>query len=85
MSQFAGWLAQRYRNNRCLSNYEVAADVRNFDASTLSPLDKGIVCLDNDCIEYVDRHYLYRGWAAMWGFVFIGWCWYSCLRLHMQR
>lgn len=72
MSQFAGWLAQRYRNNRRLDNYEVAADVRNFDASTLAPLDKGIVYLDDDCIEYVDRHFLYRGWAAMWGFVVIG-------------
>ena len=72
MSQFAGWLAQRYRNNRRLDNYEVAADVRNFDASTLAPLDEGIVYLDDDCIEYVDRHFLYRGWAAMWGFVVIG-------------
>ncbi|MBO1748567.1 DUF6708 domain-containing protein [Stenotrophomonas indicatrix] len=72
MSQFAGWLAQRYRNNRPLAGYENAADVRNFDSSTFAPLDKGIVYLDDDCIEYVDRHFLYRGWAAMWGFVVIG-------------
>ncbi|HGM7334996.1 TPA: DUF6708 domain-containing protein [Stenotrophomonas maltophilia] len=71
MSQFAGWLAQRYRNNRFLTGYEVAADVRNFDASALMPLDKGVVYLGDNCIEYIDRHFLYRGWAVMWGFVVI--------------
>lgn len=72
MSQFAGWLAQRYRNNRRLTEYEIAADVRKFDSSTVAPLDQGIIYLDDDCIEYVDRHFLYRGWAAMWGAVVLG-------------
>lgn len=72
MSQFAGWLAQRYRNNRSLTEYEVAADVRRFDSSIMTPLDQGIIYLDDECIEYVDRHFLYRGWAAMWGGVIFG-------------
>ncbi|WP_154582417.1 DUF6708 domain-containing protein [Stenotrophomonas maltophilia] len=71
MSQFAGWLAQRYRNNRPLTEYEKAADVRRFDSSTFVPIDKGIIAIDDDCIEYVDRHFLYRGWALMGASVFI--------------
>ena len=43
MTQFAGWLAQRYRNNRPLTEYEKAADVRNFDSSTFTPIAAGIV------------------------------------------
>lgn len=72
MSQFAGWLGQRYRNNRSLTDYEIAADVRKFDSSGVTPLDQGIVYLDDDYIEYVDRHFLYRGWGAMWGCVILG-------------
>lgn len=71
MSQFAGWLAQRYRNNRPLTGYEKAADVRNFDSSTFAPIDKGIIAIDDDCIDFVDRHFLYRGWALMGASVFI--------------
>lgn len=71
MSQFAGWLTQRYRNNRPLAEYERAADVRHFDSSTFVPIDKGIIAIDDDCIEYVDRHFLYRGWALMGASVFI--------------
>lgn len=71
MSQFAGWLAQRYRNNRTLSEYEKAANVRQFNSSTFVPLDQGIIAIDDGCIEYVDRHFLYRGWAAMGGSVFV--------------
>lgn len=71
MSQFAGWLAQRYRNNRPLTEYEKRADVRRFDSSTFTPIDKGIISIDDDSIEYVDRHFLYRGWALMGASVFI--------------
>lgn len=28
--------------------------------------------LDDEYIEYVDRHFLYRGWGAMWGCVILG-------------
>lgn len=72
MSQFAGWLAQRYRNNRPLTEYEMRADVRQFDSSTFTPIDKGIIAIDDDYLEYVDRHFRYRGWAAMWGCVILG-------------
>lgn len=71
MSHFAGWLAQRYRNNRPLTEYEIAADVRNFDSSSMTPLDKGIIYLYDECIECVDRHFRYRGWGAMWGWVIL--------------
>lgn len=71
MSQFAGWLAQRYRNNRPLSKYEEGADVRQFDSSTVTPIDKGIIGMDADSLEYADRHFLYRGWALMGGSVFV--------------
>jgi len=71
MSQFAGWLAQRYRNNRPLTEYERRADVRQFDSSTFTPIDKGIISIDDDCLEYVDRHFRYRGWAFMGASVFI--------------
>jgi len=72
MSQFAGWLAQRYRNNRPLTEYERRADVRQFDSSTLTPIDMGIIAIDDDCLECVDRHFRYRGWAGMWGVVILG-------------
>ena len=71
MSQFAGWLAQRYRNNRPLTEYERRADLRQFDSSTFTPIDKGIIYIDDNCIEYVDRHFRYRGWALMGASVFI--------------
>lgn len=71
MSQFAGWLAQRHRNNRPLSKYEEGADMRQFDSSTFTPIDKGIIGMDADRMEYVDRHFLYRGWALMGGSVFV--------------
>ncbi|MHC1651893.1 DUF6708 domain-containing protein [Stenotrophomonas maltophilia] len=71
MSQFAGWLAQRYRNNRPLTEYERRADVRQFDSFTFTPIDKGIISIDDDCLEYVDRHFRYRGWAFMGASVFI--------------
>jgi hypothetical protein len=67
MSQFAGWLAQHYRVNRPLSDYERISDVSNFDASGLKPIDQGIIDLNPVFVEYVDRHFLYRGWGAMWG------------------
>jgi len=46
--------------------------VRQFDSSTFTPIDKGIIAIDDDYIEYVDRHFRYRGWALMGASVFIG-------------
>ncbi len=67
MSQFAGWLGQRYRVNRPLSEYERLADVRLLDSTAMDPIDQGIIKIDECSIEYVDRHFVYRGWGAMWG------------------
>jgi len=71
MSAFAGWLAQRYRVNRPLSDAERNADVRNFDGMVKDPIDQGIIALNPTFIEYVDRHFHYRGWGAMWGLLVI--------------
>lgn len=67
MSQFAGWPAQRYHINRPVSDYEKIADLRKIDSSSVTPIDQGIIALNDVYMEYVDRHFLYRGWAAMWG------------------
>jgi len=72
MSAFAGWLTQRYGVNRPLSDAERNADVRNFDGMAKDPIDQGIIALNPTFIEYVDRHFHYRGWrGAMWGLVVI--------------
>lgn len=63
MSAFAGWLAQRYGVNRPLSDAERNADVRNFDGMAKDPIDQGIIALNPTFIEYVDRHFYYRGWG----------------------
>ncbi|WP_314402101.1 hypothetical protein [Stenotrophomonas rhizophila] len=67
MSAFAGWLAQRYRVNRPLSDAESNADVRNFDGMVKDPIDQGIIALNPTFIEYVDRHFHYRGWGRCGG------------------
>lgn len=72
MSQFAGWLGQRYRVNRPLSEYERLADVRLLDSTEIDPIDQGIIRIDECSIEYVDRHFVYRGWGAMWGSLVAG-------------
>lgn len=64
MSQFAGWLGQRYRVNRPLSEYERLADVRLLDSTAMDPIDQGIIKIDECSIEYVDRHFVYRGWGG---------------------
>jgi len=67
MSQFAGWLSKKYVVDRVRTAYEKSADVENFDSSGYMPMDRGIIYADDTCMEYVDRHFLYRGWAAMGG------------------
>ena len=72
MSQFAGWLAQRYKVGRSLSDYEIAAgfgSLRSFRVS--KPIDQGLIAINSTYLEYVDRHFDYRGWAAMWGALLI--------------
>ncbi|MDI9275234.1 DUF6708 domain-containing protein [Stenotrophomonas sp. PFBMAA-4] len=69
MSQFAGWLSSKYVVGRAPTAYEENADLGNFDSSGFTPVDRGIIRVDEACLEYVDRHFLYRGWAAMGGAV----------------
>ncbi|KAF1016761.1 MAG: hypothetical protein GAK31_00019 [Stenotrophomonas maltophilia] len=51
MSQFAGWLAQRYKNSRSISDYENIADVNLFDSSAYTPIDQGVIAIGDDFIE----------------------------------
>lgn len=68
MSQFAGWLAQCYKVGRPLSDYELVAGFDNLSSFNVSkPVDQGLIAVNSTYIEYVDRHFDYRGWAAMWG------------------
>ncbi len=72
MSQFAGWLAQRYKVERPLSDYEVAAGFDKLCSFKISkPIDQGLIAINSTYMEYVDRHFDYRGWAAMWGALMI--------------
>lgn len=72
MSQFAGWLAQLYKVGRPLSDYGRAAGFQNLSAFNVSkPIDQGLIAINSTYVEYVDRHFDYRGWAAMWGMLMI--------------
>lgn len=67
MSQLSGWLSRRYKVNRNLSQHEIDADLRRIDLPAFTPVDQGIIALNDTYIEYVDRHFRYRGWGLMWG------------------
>ncbi|UDM53392.1 DUF6708 domain-containing protein [Cupriavidus sp. MP-37] len=70
--EYAGWLT-RYTVSRPLREYEVAEylDTKQ-PASTLPPNDHGVLAMNSTFVEYVDRHFLQRGWAAMGATPFVG-------------
>ena len=67
---FDGWLT-RYKVNRPLNKYELTYRLKALDAISLPPVDKGAVKMNGGFIEYVDRYFFWRGWAAM-GFLMVG-------------
>ncbi|WP_354675409.1 DUF6708 domain-containing protein [Cupriavidus alkaliphilus] len=69
--EYAGWLT-RYKLNRTLREYEIAEhlDPRQRIAD-LPPNDHGLLRLNSTFVEYMDRFFLQRGWAAMGGAPFI--------------
>lgn len=76
---FDGWLT-RYKVNRPLNKYELTYRLKALDAISLPPVDKGAVKMNGGFIEYVDRYFFWRGWAAM-GFLMVGGC---CYILHCR-
>ncbi|WP_265920869.1 DUF6708 domain-containing protein [Cupriavidus nantongensis] len=69
--QYAGWLT-RYKVNRPLHAYE---DEEHLDprrpVEDLPPNDHGVLRVNSTFVEYMDRFFLERGWAAMGGAPFI--------------
>ena len=63
---FDGWVT-RYKLNRPLNKYELHNRLSVKKPVELPPLDKGIIKLNSSFMEYVDRYFFWRGWAAMSG------------------
>ena len=75
---FDGWLT-RYKVNRPLNKYELSSDLKVLDAMNLPPVDKGVVKMNGSYMEYVDRYFVWRGWAAMGCIVIAAVCLYFVL------
>ena len=75
---FDGWLT-RYKVNRPLNKYELSSDLKVLDAINLPPIDKGVVKMNGSYMEYVDRYFVWRGWAAMGCIVIAAVCLYFVL------
>lgn len=67
---FDGWLT-RYKLNRPLNKYELNNRLELGHPIKLPPMDKGVLRVNSSFIEYVDRYFAWRGWAAM-GFAMVG-------------
>ena len=80
---FDGWLT-RYKVNRPLNKYELSNRLKVLDAINLPPADKGAVKLNSVFIEYVDRYFVWRGWAAAGGVVLGGVFLYMTSRLALS-
>ncbi|WP_157395899.1 DUF6708 domain-containing protein [Pseudomonas weihenstephanensis] len=80
---FDGWLT-RYKVNRPLNKYELSNRLKVLDAIKLPPADKGAVKLNGVFIEYVDRYFVWRGWAAAGGVVLGGVFLYMTSRLALS-
>ena len=66
---FDGWLIP-HKLNRPLNKYELNNRIEVGNPIKLSPMDKGMLRVNSCFIEYVDRYFFWRGWAAM-GFVML--------------
>lgn len=64
---FDGWLT-RYKKNCLLREYEISSRLsRKVVIEALPPIDKGLLRMNGVFVEYVDRYFYLRGWAAMGG------------------
>ncbi|GLX90411.1 hypothetical protein Pfra02_29790 [Pseudomonas fragi] len=64
---FDGWLT-RYKKNCLLREYEIRSRLsRKVVIEALPPIDKGLLRMNGVFVEYVDRYFYLRGWAAMGG------------------
>ena len=69
--QYAGWLT-RYKINRPLEAYEEEEHLDpKMPIGELPLVDHGILRMNSSYIEYMDRFFLERGWAAMGGVPFV--------------
>ncbi|SOZ63295.1 conserved membrane hypothetical protein [Cupriavidus taiwanensis] len=65
--EYAGWLT-RYKINRPLREYEVEEHLSpKQPVSDLPPNDHGLLRVNSTFVEYMDRFFLQRGWAAFAG------------------
>ena len=64
---FDGWLT-RCKKNCLLREYEIRSRLsRKVVIEALPPIDKGLLRMNGVFVEYVDRYFYLRGWAAMGG------------------
>ncbi|WP_147310515.1 DUF6708 domain-containing protein [Cupriavidus phytorum] len=69
--QYAGWLT-RYKLNRPLHSYEEDEHLApRLPVNELPPNDHGVLRVNSTFVEYMDRFFLERGWAAMGGAPFV--------------
>lgn len=63
---FDGWIT-KYKTDRLLSDYETQARLDPEVPTPLPPIDNGILKANNVFVEYMDRYFFLRGYAAMGG------------------
>lgn len=64
---FDGWLTP-YKKNRSLATYERESQlILGRPVNILDPIDRGLLKFNSTFLEYTDRYFYLRGWAAMGG------------------
>ena len=65
---FDGWLT-KYKVDRLLSDYEVQARLDPKVSVSLPPIDNRMLKVNSVFLEYMDRHFFFRGYAALGGVI----------------
>ena len=63
---YDGWLT-RYKINRSLTKYEYEGKLDINVPINLPPMDSGLIKINSVFVEYIERWFFLRGWAAMCG------------------
>ena len=63
---FDGWIT-KYKTDRLLSDYELQARLDPEVPIDLPPIDNGMLRANNVFVEYMDRYFFLRGYAALGG------------------
>jgi len=75
---YDGWLS-RYKVNRKLRAYEAQECLNVATPIDIMPVDQGLVKCNGVFLEFVDRYFILRGWAALVGVPIAGLCLYFAI------